>query len=147
MLPQCLEVSKTGVRKHTLLASAKKDTGELNQILSEAVNRGARPDMLPLAVNPASDENGSASMLPEEKDENYKLRPNHKGLGNMLLLAFENKNLKYLLLHSNEIKTLHSNIGNLTNLEILLLERNRLTLVPPEISLRHQLTVLNVSHN
>uniref|UniRef100_A0A8C0FMJ3 Uncharacterized protein n=1 Tax=Bubo bubo TaxID=30461 RepID=A0A8C0FMJ3_BUBBB len=74
--------------------------------------------------------------------ETFTLRLND--IGSMPLLAFENQNLKYLLLHNNHIKTLHSNTGNLTNLEILLLERNRLTLLPPEISILHKLMVLNV---
>ncbi|KAK4825577.1 hypothetical protein QYF61_000576 [Mycteria americana] len=76
-------------REKTHLTSAEKDTGELNQILSEAVNGDARPDILPSAMDPESDENGSTYMLPEEKDEHFTLRLNDKGLGNMPLLAFE----------------------------------------------------------
>lgn len=99
-------VSETGVRKHILLTSPEKDTGELNQILSEAANGNARPDILPSAMNPESEENGSTYMLPEEKAEHFTLGLNDKGLGGMPLLAFENQNLKYLLLHNNEIKNI-----------------------------------------
>lgn len=87
-------VSETGVRKHMLLTSTEKDIGELNQTLSEAVSGDDRPDILPSAMNPESDENGPTYMMPEEKYENFTLRLNDKGLGSMPLLAFGNKNLK-----------------------------------------------------
>nr|XP_013042429.2 leucine-rich repeat and death domain-containing protein 1 isoform X3 [Anser cygnoides] len=139
-------VPEAGVRKLTF-ASDTNDTGELNQELSEAVNADARPDTLSSAENPESAEKGSTFLMPEEKDENFTLRLNDKGLQDTPLLTFESQNLKRLFLHNNELKTLHLNVGNLTNLEILLLERNRLTCLPPEISFLHKLTVLNVSHN
>ena len=55
-------MSETGVREYTL-TSAEKDTRELHQILSEAVSGNARPDILPSAMNPETDENGSTYMF------------------------------------------------------------------------------------